>query len=191
MKRFFLSTPSQDIALFNALKQGNKLALNSLFKAYYFSLCSFAFQYLRNKEEAEEVVSDVFFTLWSSRNEIRVEKSVKAYLFTCVRNASIHRIKKRQPLFENVEDVLMSRHEEGVNPQQKIEYAELNNHYQRAVERLPARCKEIFLLNRVDNLRYNEISELLSLSEKTVEGHMMNALSKLRESMQHYLREWL
>jgi RNA polymerase sigma-70 factor (ECF subfamily) len=190
VERLFLTTPSQDIALFNALKQGNKLALSSLFKAYYASLCSFAFQYLRNKEEAEEVVSDVYFNLWNSRSVIQIEKSVKAYLFTSVRNASIQRIKKRQPLFENVEDVLMSRHEEGVNPQQKIEYVELHNHYQRAVERLPARCKEIFLLSRVDNLRYNEISELLSISEKTVEGHMINALSKLRESMQHYLREW-
>ena len=186
-----MNTPSQDIALFNSLKEGNRLALNTLFKSYYSSLCRFSFQYLRNKEEAEEVVSDVFFTIWSSREVLTIDKSVKSYLFTCVRNASIARIKKRQPLFEGIEDILMGRIEDGTDPLQKIEYAELSSHYQKAVEKLPQRCKEIFLLSRIDNLRYSEISTLLSISEKTVEGHMVSALSKLRESMQHYLREWL
>ncbi len=186
-----MNTPSQDIALFNSLKEGNRLALNSLFTSYYASLCRFCYQYLRNKEESEEVVSDVFFTIWNSREGLTIDKSVKSYLFTCVRNASIARIKKRQPLFEGIEDVSISRIEDGSDPLQKIEYAELNGHYQKAVEKLPQRCKEVFLLSRIDNLRYNEISKLLSISEKTVESHMVSALSKLRESMQHYLREWL
>lgn len=181
-----MPTPTQDIALFQSMKQGNRLALNSLFLTYYKGLCQFAYQYTRNKEETEEIVSDVFFSLWQNRDRITIEVSVKAYLYTCVKNASIALVKKRQPLFNDLEDVLNSyaaRHHE---PDRLHEYVELKEYFNRAVESLPIRCKQVFILNRFDNLKYKEISTLLNISEKTVENQIVKALVVLRNALNRY-----
>lgn len=181
-----MSTPAQDIALFQSIKQGNRLAFNSLFLSYYKSLCHFAYQYTRNKEETEEIVNDVFFALWQKKDRITIELSVKAYLYTCVKNASIALVKKRQPLFNDLEDVLNSyaaRHQE---PDSIQEYAELKEYFNSAVESLPIRCKQIFILNRFDNLKYKEISTLLNISEKTVENQIVKALVVLRNALNRY-----
>jgi RNA polymerase sigma-70 factor (ECF subfamily) len=168
------------------MKQGNRLAFNSLFITYYKSLCQFAYQYTRNKEETEEIVSDVFFSFWQNKDKINIEQSVKAYLYTSVKNAAMALVKKRQPLFNDLEDVLNSyaaRHHE---PDSIQEYTELKEYFNRVVDTLPIRCKQIFILNRFDNLKYKEISALLNISEKTVENQIVKALMVLRSALSKY-----
>jgi len=182
-----LTTPHQDISLFKALQQGQRLALTTLFTTYYELLCQFAYQYLRNKEEAEEVVSEVFVQLWKNRERLSIDKSVKAYLYVSVKHAAIAAIRSRQPLFEDIDDLLHMSDQS--QPENTLEFLDLQQHFDRAVDRLPPRCKQVFMLNRFDNLKYKEISTLLDISEKTVEHQIAKALSILRETMQRYLRE--
>jgi RNA polymerase sigma-70 factor, ECF subfamily len=144
---------------------------------------------VRNKEEAEEAVSEVFFQLWKNRNHLIIEHNVKAYLYVSVKNASLAIIRLRQPFFEDIDDVLTAANlTDHAHPEKIIEFHELRDHFQQAVDQLPARCRQVFVLNRFDSLKYKEISDLLGISEKTVEHQIAKALSILRESLHRYLR---
>jgi len=164
------------------IKQDDRLALNTLFALHYQNLCLFANTYLRNPEESEEVVSDVFLNFWRSRHTIRIERSIKSYLYTSVKNGALSMIKKRQPLFEDVEDILFNTNLlDSVDPEQLMTLMELQNQLDRAIETLPPRCKQIFIMSRMEALSYHEISEILGVSEKTVENHIVKALQLIRQ----------
>lgn len=159
---------------------------------YYVSLCHFAYTYLKNKEDTEEIVSDIFFTLWKNRDHLVIDKNVKAYLYIAVKNASLAQIKKKKPDFvdlDNSELRLSKSITESTTPDRIIEIAQLRHQIDQAVDRLPARCRQVFIMNRVDHLKYREISEILNLSEKTVENHIIKALQLLRQSLPRLMKE--
>ncbi len=166
--------------LFKRIQDDDRLALNTLFAEYYQKLCGFAFTFLRNQQEAEECVADVFVNIWKGRKTLYIERSVKAYLYTSVRNAVMAAIKKRNPLLVNI-DALANIPQEEVNAgEQEMLLSEINKEIEKAVESLPPRCKQVFLMSRVESFSYKSIGELLGISEKTVENHLVKALTILR-----------
>ncbi len=168
--------------LVSRIKHDDRLALNTLFALHYQKLCLFANTYLRNTEESEEVVSDVFLNFWRSRHTIRIDRSLKSYLYTSVKNGALAMIKKRQPLFEDVEDILFNTNLlDSVDPEQLMTLKELQNQLDQAIETLPPRCKQIFIMSRMEALSYYEISEILGISEKTVENQIVKALQLIRQ----------
>lgn len=183
----FPTTRDTDQLLFNRIKKDDRLALNTLFADYYQKLCFFANTYLRNPEESEEVVADVFLTIWKNRRQLTIEKNLKSYLYVSVRHASLTAIKKRQPLFEDVEDILFTTNLlDPSDPEQLLTYKELQHQLDVAIESLPPRCKQIFLMSRMESLTYREISEILGLAEKTIENQLVKALGILRECMKDH-----
>lgn len=172
-----------DIALFNRIKQDDRLALNTAFATYYQKLCRFATTCSLTHEQAEEVVADVFFTLWKNRERLDIYSSFKAYLYTCVKHAAM-------ALLETVPDEVAytDLHEETdtLNPELILNYQELQLHLDKAVSHLPPRCRQIFVMNRLDGLKYREISAILGLSERTVENQLVKALSSVRTALSKY-----
>lgn len=176
-----------DIILFKRIQQDDRLALNTLFANYYQKLCSFANTYLRNHLEAEEVVADVFVTIWKQRYELDIQKNLRSYLYTSVRNKSLALLKKSQPLFEDIEDLLYNLNwVDPDDPEQSIHLGELHYQINTAIENLPTRCRQVFKMSRIDELTYREISEILNISEKTVENHLVKALSHVRETLRRF-----
>ncbi len=180
-----------DIELFNRITQNDRLALNTLFAQYYQKLCSYAFLYLRNRQDAEEVVSDMFLNLWQRRHQLRIHKNLKSYLFISVRNSSHAVIKARRGQMVDVDSMLLDEiFPDNNTPEQCLVFWELEGYFKIAIDILPPRCKEIFLL-KWNGLSYRAISEVLSISEKTVENQLVNATSKIRESLrQHHICEF-
>lgn len=170
-----------DIVLFQRIRQDDRVALNALFSQYYQKLCRFACSCSLTHEQAEEVVSDVFFMIWKNRERIDIRLNVKAYLYTCVRHAALALIRQQQP-----EVTLSDEHDQAdvITPEMHILYEELHNQVQRAVERLPTRCRQIFVMNRMDGLKYKEIASILAISEKTVEHQVAKALELVRFAVQ-------
>lgn len=189
---FYLSNREKqvtDIVLFKRVQADDRLALNSLFTTYYQKLCSFAYTYLKNPCEAEEIVADVFVNLWQHRHQLEIHKSFKSYIYISVRNACLKIIERKQPLFEDVEELL--EHANWVSsddPQHSIHAGELQYQIKVAVDGLPARCRQVFTMSRVNELTYQEISEILGISEKTVENHMVRALDSVRKSITRFER---
>jgi len=175
-----------DIELFHRIKRNDRLALNTLFAHYYQKLCTFAYSYLRDREEVEEVVSDVFFNFWQKRHQLKIEKNLKAYLYICVKHRAFAVIKLRQPHVENIDDVFVDDLVEKSTPEHALIFKELEGHFEWAIDKLPPRCKQVFLLKWQEALSYRDIGIILDISEKTVENQLVNAMCKIKESLRFY-----
>jgi len=179
-----MTEDQRDSELFGEIQKGSRAAFNKLFLLYYQPLCKYSFSITNNPEESEELVSDVFFTIWTKAKNITIAHTLRVYLYSCVKHASLARIKSAKTrLFEVNEDVLLNITLPIADAQREMEYADLEKQFKKATDQLPEKCREVFMLARVDGLRYKEISLLLNISEKTVENHLVKALNLLRQSM--------
>ena len=126
---------------------------------------------------SEEIVQDAFIYIWEKRENIQIKTSLKSYLFTTVRNKSINYIKNelpKQQLSENLSAASLFINDD------EHEDQELKIKVQKAIDQLPMKCKQIFILSRYSGYTYKEISEELEISVKTVENQMGIAFQKLR-----------
>ncbi|MDQ6476987.1 RNA polymerase sigma-70 factor [Dyadobacter sp. LHD-138] len=166
-----------DLFLISLIKQGDKRALDSLFKKYYNSLCRFASYLTSRNDLAEEIVADVFFRIWDKRENLAVEKNLRAYLFTATRHTAINYMKQEKLVMEELsEDII----EDMPGPEDVFLYHELESRITNLINYLPQKRKAIFQLNRFEGFTYNEIAEILSLSSKTVENQMGKAIKQLK-----------
>ena len=167
------------IRLWQRIRQGggNLQAFRELFDRYYAPLCRFAAYWLRDRGAAEEIVLDVFTHLWQHAAELRIELSVRAYLFRAVRNRSLNRLRDdrlRNIPFDELEPLLAD------TPNHRIETDDLMRLVAEAVADLPVRCREIYLKSREEELSNTEIARELSISVKTVEAQIPKALRRIR-----------
>jgi RNA polymerase sigma-70 factor (ECF subfamily) len=179
-----------DIALFRCVQNGDLPAFETLFKRYYKKLCHFAHSFVRNEQDAEEIVSDLFFKIWKNRDTLKIDISFSAYVYKACQHACLAKLKQRHPLFEDIEDLV---EEDLVYECEESEPLEASNdnlqHYQRALNALPPRCKLIFVMNRLDGMKYREIADHLDISIKTVEHQLVKALRLIRFSVSKYKTE--
>jgi RNA polymerase sigma-70 factor, ECF subfamily len=173
--------------LFAALASGNITAFEMYFKSYYQPLCNYAFTFLRDKEEAEEIVQTAFVSVWEKRTSLNIHSSSKSYMYAMVRNACLNILKheKIKQKYAGEELALSKPGYEAVND--TIDSAELESRILLAIEKLPEQCRLVFKLSRFEELKYSEIAEQLHLSVKTVENHMGKALRIMREQLKDYL----
>lgn len=172
--------PLSDIELTKALCKGEEFAFSILFKRYYGTLCQFAFRYSQDKQEAEEIVSEVFMVIWQKRSSLSISVSLKSYLYACVRNCCLKKLKTNRKADLELSDELP---ETSLNPFEQLQRNEIQRDLTNVIDLLPARCKEVFLLCKIDGLKHKEIAALLEISERTVEQHMAHALEFLRKKL--------
>jgi RNA polymerase sigma-70 factor (family 1) len=167
--------------LVNSLSKGNILAFNTLFKAYSGRLYRFAFGYLKSEEEAEELVQEVFTTIWEKRSTLKEELSFKSFLFTI----SFNIIKKHFRTKSYIAEYIKSGIFDDIDTQtsQKISYDSLLHFITQLVNKMPDRRKEIFIKSRFEGLSIKEISEKLNISHKTVENQLTDALKFIRTNL--------
>jgi len=159
---------------------GDAQALEHLFKAHYRPLCGFALGYLKDADQAEDIVQELFVRLWQDREGLSITTSVKSYLFTAVRNRCLNALavkKRMRPLDEEVHDAPMGEDRE------EDELTERAARVQAVIEALPTERRKIFRMSRNEGMKYHEIAERLGLSVKTVENQMGKALKTLREEL--------
>ena len=154
-----------------------------LFNDYYTELCRKAYRIVNNKEISEDIVQDVFFKLWDKRNKIVITKSLGTYLNRMVFNESISFLRKNKSFLEFSDEIEQTA--TNTESDNKIEHDELKSIINSAINELPARCKTIFLLSRIDELTYKQIAEQLEISVKTVENQMGKALKILRKTLRY------
>lgn len=155
----------------------------AFFSLHYPVMVGFAMNYISDKDQAEELVQDVFTNVWVKADSLRISTSVKSFLFTATRNACLNFIKhKKIEQRYASRQVHMSLHHEN-----SMEYEELVGRLEIAMNKIPEKCRAIFELNRFEGKRYKEIAEELNLSIKTVENQMGKALKILRNELGDYL----
>lgn len=168
--------------LFDEIRKGNEEAFNKAFDLYYSRLCFFADKMLHDFDLSRSVVQQVFVDLWIKREKLKID-SLQSYLFQSVRNAAFDVLKHRK-----VESQYLStlEKEEPGQISDLMEEAELAERINRAVDNLPEKCREIFVLCRFEELKYAEIASRLNISVKTVEMQISIALKKLRSELADY-----
>jgi RNA polymerase sigma-70 factor (ECF subfamily) len=172
------------------MEESEKLNLSNIegtFRAHHKMLCKVAYAMVKDKSTAEDIVQDVFLTIWKKRKELIIDSNLKGYLYRAVSNSCLNHLQsyhKRnvKPFDEFNEGAL------GVYlPQDKMDYEQLDAAIHNAIDKLPPRCKVIFVLCRIEGLKHQQIADALDVSVKTVENQMGIALLKLREELKAFL----
>lgn len=178
-----------DAELARRMRLGDERALEVIFRTYYPGLVGFVRRYVKTTEIAEELVQDLFLKIWSRRGSLGAIDSVKTYLFRAARNTALNHLRRRKLEHEWVEkeqgEVSEEQGMEG-SGDETVEESELAAAVRAAVDRLPPRCREVFMLSRDGGLTYAEIAKSLGISIKTVETQMGRALKALRENLKAY-----
>lgn len=175
-------TPEKGNILFDDISKGNEEAFNKAFDLYYSRLCFFADKMLRDFDLSRSVVQQVFVDLWIKREKLRID-SLQSYLYQSVRNASLDVLKHKKAESKYLSTL---EKEESGQINDLIEEAELADRINKAIQKLPEKCREIFLLCRFEELKYAEIAARLNISVKTVEMQISIALKKLRKELSDY-----
>jgi RNA polymerase sigma-70 factor (family 1) len=171
-----------DYLMMRVLHENDYHAFEQLFKNMYAPLCRFCTQFVLVKEVAEELVSDVFYTIWKKRAQLIVT-SPKAYLFAAVRNRGYdYRRKVKRSAWCDLREATDTPANE-IGGQDILIQQEMNDQLEKSVAKLPKQCRLIFELSRDQGLKYREIATSLNLSIKTVETQMGRALKQLRQSL--------
>ncbi len=174
-----------DRQLFEAIKMGDAVAYEKVFRASYRPMTAYAFRFLGTLPDAESIVQDVFLRLWQNRNNTIITSSLQHYLFKSVKNHCINYLEHER---------IKSKYQSAViqNEANRSDYSEffpepdLLNQIENAIASLPPRRQEIFRLAREEGLKYREIAQKLDLSVKTVETQMTMALKQLRTSLSSF-----
>lgn len=163
-----------DKELMQEIKADNMFAFDVLYKKYSRRIYKFGFSILKSQEEAENLIQDVYLNLWENRHKVAQDSSVKSYLFTIAYNSSISIIRKkaRESQFIEYLKTLQEVNEDPVNV--ALEYSELTNKLDEIIKTLPRRQREVYLMHRVEGLKYNEITERLNISVNTIELQKMD-----------------
>jgi RNA polymerase sigma-70 factor (ECF subfamily) len=150
------------------LINGNEKAFEQLFLFYSPKVYNFCRRFSLSAADCEEIIQIVFTSIWENRSRIDESKSFLAYLFTAARNQIINHFKKRAYLHGFIEYSLFHDKDYNFVTEEEIYLNELNGLIEKAIEQLPTRCREIFLLSRNQELSYREIANKLSITESTV-----------------------
>lgn len=169
------------------IQSGNESAFEMIFRSYYQPLCRYAYSFLEDKEEAEEVVQSAFITIWEKRKSMDIQTSLKSYLYRMVRNACLNVIKHEKIKQQHVTHELAVTETTYESVTQKVYATELELKISEAMKTLPEQCRLVFQLSRFEELKYQEIADQLQISVKTVENHMGKALKIMREQLKEYL----
>jgi RNA polymerase sigma-70 factor (ECF subfamily) len=178
-----------DAQLLARLRAGDERALEAVFRAHYATMCSVVKRIVFAPDVAEELVQDVFFKLWSKREQLAEIDALKTYLYRAARNTALNHL-RRQKLEHAFEERELAKGEpvgnEGVSDSAST--SEVERAVRVAIQRLPERCREIFQMSRDGGLTYGQIARELGISIKTVETQMGRALKSLRVSLAEYRR---
>ena len=165
------------------------MSFSELYLIYYPKLVRFAKEFVMSEEDAENITQDVFADLWEKRESMDHIENINAYLFRLVRNRCLDHLKHKvfeQKYAENVQasfEVELNLKMQSLDRFDVLDIYEGNEMeklVREAINGLPKKCRAIFLLSRMEGLKYREISERLGISVNTVECQMGIALKKLR-----------
>lgn len=168
------------------VRQGERAALTTIFRAYYVGLCEFAVRYVRADDLAEELVQDVFAAIWANRADWVVRGTVRSYLYGAVRNRAV-RSTARAALAQRWADGASREAMESPRVVRAVdaeyEATEVAAIVARALEQLPARRREAYILRREHDLSTAEVAGIMGISRKAVEMHLMRVLKALRAAL--------
>lgn len=173
---------SQESRYIHQMKQGKQEGFDGLYRMYVRRLYGFCYQYTKSRENAEEIVQDVFVKLWANRDTLMAEDTVVYWLFTTAKNRiiNLYRSQINSPNYKEYLDFCDTINLSVCDTSSKLEYNDFCKHLEKAKEQLSETQKAIFYLNFEQQLSYKEIALQLSLNENTVKNQVWLARKILK-----------
>jgi RNA polymerase sigma-70 factor (ECF subfamily) len=177
-----------DKRLVNAIQTGDAEAFETLFVKYYQALWRFARRYVDSEAIGEDLVQEVYATIWEKRDQLAAVGNIRPYLYRAVKNKALD-YRKHEEVREKYErqvelQLYDTPYETAAAPRTNKGFTEAA---QNAIEDLPDHTRHIYTMSRSEGLTYPEIAHILDISVKTVEAHISRALRMLRKRLAPYL----
>lgn len=176
------TTIYNDEQLLMLLRADDETAMTVIYNTYAKGMLDAAFNVLRDRSLAEDILQEVFVSLWLKRKRLVINSSLRAYLYTSIRYQvfkAIRRGKGSEGLFEQLEERIWGE----PSPENLLYHKELQARVNKIVTTLPAKCQEIYILSREQHLSHREIAEKLQITTKAVEFQITIALKRIRQSL--------
>lgn len=183
---------TNDCLLFERIREGDTRAFEYVFRKYAPRLEAFARKYTIDENEAEDIVQNAFLKLWE-RRELLENISLASFLFMLTKNSCLNYLKHRQvadTVEQRIPDESLIEQLYTIDlvsdPSSLLQQKELSGSIDRIMEELPPKCKEAFVLSRLNGLKNREIATKMNITEKVVEKHITRALKRFKEGLRQY-----
>lgn len=170
--------PLNNTDIVTGVRNRDKHVFEIIFNQFSPSMFSIALRYLRDHDEAQDIVQDVFLNLWRTADNLDERAPIQHYLARATVNTCLNRIKKAQRQQQYSKDQLLTA--EPTVEHLFLEHKELEAQYLSILEKLPEQCRRVFEMSRFKGLSPAEIAQQLNISINTVYTHLTTALKKIR-----------
>jgi RNA polymerase sigma-70 factor (ECF subfamily) len=186
-----VASRAREQELVQRIRSGDRLAFDALVLTYYSELRGFLAAFVQSEADAEELVQDIFLTLWRNRAGWVLQSTMRRYLFGAARNVALNHCRRRRVIRRW--EAMAVRQDEApaagtIRPTDRLaETSEFAAALRRAIDGLPTRCRQVAILRFEQHLSRAEIAEALGIRVKTVERQIARTLRTLRVELAHYL----
>ncbi len=177
-----------ELFLRKTFEQDVDAAISLLFRQYYSLLCSHAVRYVSSKAIAEDIVSDIFYEFQVDQRYRTITSSYKAYLFTMVRNRAFDHVRAEMRHTTSLDNAELIPAHITQSPDSITQYEELYHDVENAINAMPLKRRQIYVMHRFDGKKYQEIADELNLSLRTIEAHVYQAMRQIRNILKD---KWL
>jgi RNA polymerase sigma-70 factor (ECF subfamily) len=158
---------------------GDEKAFRQLFVHYYDKLFYFSNSFVKSREVAEEIVQDVFISIWGKRDKLTRINNLGVYLYVAVKNLSINHLNRSGSPCTDLNQLDVSLPSAAASPEDLLVASEMLQAINQSIGQLPPKCRMVYKLVKEDGLRYKEVAEILHISPRTVENQIGAALRKI------------
>lgn len=164
-------------------EENSEQAFHGFYDLCYDRLFRIAYYFVKREEWAQEIVLDVFMRLWEQRAKLPEIKNIEDYCFILTKNASLNYLEKENRYTAFSTEQLPEPSDQADSPEETLISEELFARYVKALDRLPERCREVFIRIREEKQSYAQVAEELDISVKTVDAQLQKAVTRLKESL--------
>ena len=168
-------------------EEDSQTALRKFYDLCFDRFFRIAYYYLKTEEWAQEIVLDVFMKIWERRESLHTIANLEDYFFFTVRNAALNYLEKEQRRRNITEEISETPPDQEYSPEETLISEELFAHYVKALDRLPEKCREIFIRIREEKQSYAQVAGELKISTNTVDAQLQKAVTRLRDMLSRYL----
>jgi RNA polymerase sigma-70 factor (ECF subfamily) len=176
-----------DASLVVLVQQGNEQAFSQIYERYKGVLYIHAVKMLKDRDEAQDVIQELFTKLWHKRDSLQINTNISAYLYTAVRNRILDIFSHGKIVSVHQQSLQNFINQGEYQTDNYIREKELSFLIESEISALPPKMKEVFELSRKEHLSYLQIAEQLEISENTVRKHITKALARLRSKLTLFL----
>lgn len=152
-----------------------------LFITYYPQLVGFGYKFVRDRDTARDLVQDVFVRIITKQEQLAITTNAKSYLYRAIYNECINFLKKQKFRKSSVEEYILQK--DDIVFTDALEQTEEEYRILMTIEALPGKCRDVFVMSRLEGMKNQQIADTLNLSIRTVETHISNALRQLKRTL--------